>query len=212
MKCLKCCHDLGKRSRGGICKKCGFEFAVRKGEYLTPGIGLLWDALSGFAACDLGSSDRPVTIQKLRELLRSPATFMEPLEAAISASPDQVHALERRVAKQIGDALMACDAHAVLHPFAYASATLGLSPIDLLRQNHERQLLAWRESAVVSGVKTLPCGSSCAACKSFGGSVFTIEQALTMTPLPCVGCTSIFGDERSVPFCGCCYIAVVDDA
>ena len=211
MKCLKCSFDLGKRSRGGNCKKCGFEFSVRKGTYMTPGIGVLWDAWCQANHDGIASSDDLVTLEKLRDLLRSPTAFMAPLEATITASPDRVHAVERAVAKQIGDALLACNLQTMFYSFAWASAAIGLSRIDLQRRNHENQLLAWQISGVVSGVSTLCCGSSCAACVAASRKCFTIGEALKIAPLPCIDCSFRFGGENSVPFCRCCYVAILTE-
>ena len=210
MNCIKCSFDLGKRSRGGSCKKCGFEFAVRNGIYMTPGMGILWDGLSRSIYEDCSSAKSQATVQKLRSLFVSPVTFMAPVEVMIHAHPEKVNAIEQNVAKQIGDALLVCDLHSFFHSVAYMSAQLGLSRIDLQRRSKQRELLGYRESKVISHVEILAAGSSCDSCKAFSGQRFTLDDAILIAPLPCVECTTREGGESSVPFCRCCYQPVID--
>lgn len=210
MNCLKCSFDLGRRARGGACKKCGFEFAVRRGTYLTPGLGILWDAFSRAVHEEIPADVSHAKVDRLRELLRSPATLMAPLEARITASPDQVNSIERAVAKQVGDALSDCDLWTTYHSIAYGSAAIGLSRVDLMVRWHRRELLQWKETLVVSHVKVLACPWSCPACAALHGRRYTVDEAMASSPLPCPGCSNLEGDEHSVPFCRCVYTPVVD--
>jgi len=81
----------------------------------------------------------------------------------------------------------------------------------LLEQSHRMELLRFKEDGWVEKVSIITAGdASCEACQKLDGKVFTVDEALDQTPIPCKECTFDFGGTGQSGWCRCLYGAVVD--
>lgn len=76
---------------------------------------------------------------------------------------------------------------------------------------HHCELLRYKSTnGVVKNVKILTSDNKdiCIECQNNKGKIYTIDDAIKLTPLPCPKCTCV-GVNGQIGFCDCCYIPVL---
>lgn len=70
------------------------------------------------------------------------------------------------------------------------------------------ELLHYKESEIVTGVKISACDNACEVCKSYNGKKYALEQAIKFEPIPHKNCKNFYFGKYSL--CRCEYIALTD--
>ena len=75
---------------------------------------------------------------------------------------------------------------------------------SLREKSFELDLLQYKKNGVLKNVEILATENSCESCKSQGGLIMSIEQALHDKPLPCNSCSYELNNIKK-GWCRCCY-------
>jgi|GEM_PF-2799519 len=80
----------------------------------------------------------------------------------------------------------------------------GRDPFKILQESNHSQLLGYKREGHVTHVEILSGSKSCVNCQKNNGVEYTLEEAISESPLPCNKCEFIL-DGGKYPFCRCIY-------
>lgn len=197
--CPYCLGIIGRKPKRNIkCPSCQKEIYVRlkpiifDNNLLTLEEALVVDQLSDLTRLGISAED---FIQKRNELreefgaeINSVDVFWSLLSQTMLNTKDSVVSkrIHRRLAMFLGD---------LKQDFFY-----------ILQRAIKMQLLELRNDGFTKQVRIIAGPESCPACRQLDGKIYTIEEALTLMPLPSKECTSKL-DKSINGFCHCNYQA-----
>lgn len=72
-----------------------------------------------------------------------------------------------------------------------------------LNKLNSDSLMRYKQSGVVAKVEILTIPDSCNHCKKQQGKIYTLDEAIRISPLPCKECNHVMG------CCRCTYLPIV---
>jgi hypothetical protein len=82
----------------------------------------------------------------------------------------------------------------------------------VMREFFRQQILSWRTSEIVRGVRVTAAAGCCRHCRAQDGLEMSLEEALLDPPLPCAHCTTkLYGGDDEFPWCRCSLSEVLVD-